>query len=294
MIAEQEEQPHLLSHAPAELTGVRLRRLGEGIGKVVYASPHWVVKRERSPVEVLALILIWKALRKVTRWLPGRLGRRLLERPSKTIRLLRVCIQPFVSLLPRSLWFMTHAREIWHGYHKSSLRGERLSEAYLHGSGLVPERISFPPTRVKVGGWPGWLTVEEAAERVEATLHQHLSRLASIGQFEELEDCLDRFLDLRQVGWRKGLFSTDAHLKNFGVTGDRIVLLDSGGLTDRWSVVEERLAREEKVKHPHRVLGLATILASRPDIAGRFNDRWKSTVNRDYVRSCWRVAVDAS
>lgn len=291
MIAEKVEQPHLLPHAPAELTRSRLRRLGEGIGKVVYASPHWVVKRERSPVEVLALILIWKALRKVTRWLPGGIGRRLLERPSKTIRFIRVCIQPLVSVLPRGLWFMTHAREIWHGYHKSSLRGERLSHEHLHGSALIPERITFPPTKVKVGGWPGWLIVDEAVERVDSTLHQHLSRLASAGRYGELEEWLNRFLDLRQTGWRKGLFSTDAHLKNFGVTGDRIVLLDPGGLTDRWSVVEARLEREEKVKYPHRMLGLGTILASRPDLAARFNERWKATVNRETVRSCWKVSA---
>ena len=36
---------HLLPRAPAELTSGRLRRLGEGVGKVVYCSEHWVVKR---------------------------------------------------------------------------------------------------------------------------------------------------------------------------------------------------------------------------------------------------------
>ena len=35
----------LLLHAPADLTSGRVRRLGEGINKVVYASEHWVVKR---------------------------------------------------------------------------------------------------------------------------------------------------------------------------------------------------------------------------------------------------------
>lgn len=279
-----------LLHAPSELTATRLRRLGEGIGKVVYASEHWVVKRERSPVEVLALILIWKTLRRVTAALPGRLGRRLLERPSRRIRLLRFCIQPFVAILPKGLWFMTHARGIWRSYHKHSVRGEKLSILHLSGSGLVPNRVSFPPTRVKVAGWPGWLTVEEATERVEATLHQRLLDLAKRNRYEELDQWLVRFLELRQSGWERGLFSTDAHLKNFGVTGDRIVLLDPGGLTDRWTVVEERLAREERIEDPHRALGLGDVLARRPDIAERFDRKWKAVVNRETVRRCWPEA----
>ena len=56
--------PRAIAHAPEELTRDRLKRLGEGIGKVVYASEHWVVRRERSPREVVALIILWKVLRK--------------------------------------------------------------------------------------------------------------------------------------------------------------------------------------------------------------------------------------
>ena len=64
---------NVLSHAPSELTHGRLRRIGEGIGKVVYASDHWVVKRERSPSEILALIAIWKIVRKSEGIVPGRI-----------------------------------------------------------------------------------------------------------------------------------------------------------------------------------------------------------------------------
>ena len=62
--------PRAVPHAPEELTRDRLTRLGEGIGKVVYASEHWVVKRERTPGEVVALILIWKILRQWAHMLP--------------------------------------------------------------------------------------------------------------------------------------------------------------------------------------------------------------------------------
>ena len=48
----------MLPHPPEELTHGRLQRLGEGVGKVVYASEHWVVKRERSPGEVVALKIL--------------------------------------------------------------------------------------------------------------------------------------------------------------------------------------------------------------------------------------------
>ena len=75
----------------------------------------------------------------------------------------------------------------------------------------------------------------------------------------------------------------DAHLKNFGIIGERVVLLDTGGLTNRRSDIAERLSRDEQVEEPHVQLGLGRILAGEPELARRFNDRWKSTVNRDTV-----------
>ena len=66
------------AQAPEELTRTKLRRLGEGIGKIVYASEHWVVKRQRTPWEMVALIVLWRTVRKCERYLPGGLGERLL------------------------------------------------------------------------------------------------------------------------------------------------------------------------------------------------------------------------
>lgn len=282
--------PRVLARAPEELTQGRLRRLGEGIGKVVYASEHWVVKRERSPSEVVALIVLWKALRRLERLLPGRWGKRLAARPARQIRFLRLLTQAAMAIMPKSLWFTTHVREVWRLYHRRNIRGEGLAQAHLAGTGLVPQRVCFPPARVRIAGWPGWLTVSEATERVETTLYQRLAELARAGRFEEVERWLNRFLELRQAGWQRGLFSVDAHLKNFGVTGDRIVLLDTGGLTNRWREIEGRLAYEEVVAQPHIQLGLGPILAPRPDIARRFDARWKAIVNREVVRSHWSAA----
>ena len=283
--AELPPRARSVSHAPPELSQGTLKRLGEGIGKVVYASEHWVVSRERSNSEVIALIVVWKLLRKAALVLPARMGHRLLRRPSKPIRLLRILIHGLVLILPRGFWFMTHIGEVWRTYRRRDIRGETLARRHLSGTELVPERISFPPVEVHVGGWPGWMTVSEATERVEATLHQRLTQLARDNDYDELELWLDRFLELRQEGWRRGLFSVDAHLKNFGVTGDRIVLLDAGGLTDRWADIEERLDFEEVVNQPHIQLGLGYVLGARPDIAERFNSRWKAIVNKDHVRS---------
>lgn len=277
----------VLPHAPVELTRGRLRRLGEGLGKVVYASEHWVVKRERSPSEIIALIVLWKVLRRVERHLPGQLGRRLLEKPSKTIRFVRLLMQAVVPAVPKSVWFTTHIGQVWRTYHFRNLRGEKLAEAHLAGTTLIPERVIFPPVRVTVGGWPGWLIISEATERVEATLHQRLTELARAGRFDELEHWLNRFLDLRQAGWQRGVFSVDAHLKNFGVSGDHVVLLDPGGLTNRWEDIAERLVFENSMERPHKRLGLGPLLGSRPDIAERFDTRWKATVNLDAVRRQW-------
>ena len=280
-------QPTVLAHAPEELTRGRLRRIGEGIGKVVYASEHWVVKRERTNTEIIALIALWKLLRKLERLLPKAIGKRLVDRPARQIRFMRVLMQAVILVVPRSLWFMTHIGDMWRLYVTRDERGEKLAHERLLGTKLIPEKITFPPVRVHVGGWLGWLEVSEAAERVETTLLQRISDAAQAGLYDQVEDWLQRFLDLRQNGWRRGLFSVDAHLKNFGVTGDRVVLLDAGGLTDRWEEIEKRLAFEAQKGEPHARLGLGPILADRPDIAQRFNDRWRATVNVERVLHHW-------
>ena len=295
MSASQQEQPNastprkpeMLPDAPEELLCSRLERLGEGLGKVVYASQHWVVKRERSASAIIALILIWKVLRKVAHVLPRRLGDRMLRRPSKMIRLARVLIQPFVLAVPKSIWLMTHAGELWRVHRTRDRRGARLARTRLAGSSLVPERVEFPPTRVRVNGWPGWLVVSEATERAEQTLNQRIAALARLGRWDQVEEWLERLLDLRQAGWRRGLFSMDTHLKNFGVIGDRVVLLDTGGLTRKWSEIEQRLSFQEAAEEPHAQLGLQRVLASRPDIADRFNARWKDVVNQSVVLRNW-------
>jgi hypothetical protein len=75
------------------------------------------------------------------------------------------------------------------------------------------------------------------------------------------------------------------------VAGDRIVLLDPGGLTDRWHEVHERLVFEEVIAQPHVQLGLGAVLARCPAIAVAFDARWKEIVNRESVRSHWPHAV---
>lgn len=276
-----------LNHAPEELTEDRLKRLGEGIGKVVYASQHWVVKRERPPAEVVALIILWKLLRRWAHALPFRWGDRLMKRPSRILHVMRLVTQTAMAILPKSLWFTTHIAQVLRTYRYRDRRGEKLARARLTGTGLMPDRITFPPATVLVGGWPGWLTIGEATERVDETLDRRLERLAGDGDFDSIRVWLNRFLETRQAGWKKGLFSVDAHLKNFGIIGDRVVLLDSGGLTDRWDHVAARLEEDEAVTEPHLQLGLGNVLAEAPELAREFNDRWKANVNLDNVQELW-------
>jgi hypothetical protein len=279
-------------HAPEELTSGRLHRLGEGIGKVVYASRHWVVKRERHSSEILALIVVWKAIRRLERLLPRHLGRRLVDRPAHQIHFLSAIAQVFVGLLPRSLWLLTHAGEVWRTYRQRDRQGERLHDEHLAGTSLVPERISFPPTKVMVDGWPGWLTVSEATERVEMTLYQRLRELAAAQRYEEMGVWLDRWLAMRRAGWERGVFSLDVHPKNFGVTGDRVVLLDAGGLTRDWKAIEQRLSYENKVSRPHQQLGLGPLLKGHPELAMHFDVKWKATVNPRTVQHHWPDSLD--
>ncbi len=277
----------VLPRAPEELSQGKLKRLGEGLGKVIYASPHWVIKRERSKADILALIVIYMAWRRLCAILPARYSEKLKLRPSRWMRLLRVLLKPWIRLAPARVWEHTQAGWMWRLYHSRNLRGERLAARRLEGTGLVPERIEFPPLRVRVAGWPRWVRVSEATERVEDTLHHRLSELAAAGRFAEVEVWLERFLTLRQAGWRLGLFSMDAHLKNFGVIGDRVVLLDPGGLTDHWREVEQRLDAQAEYAAPHIELGLGPILRERPDVAARFNIRWREVVSPGGVRKHW-------
>lgn len=275
---------NVLREAPLEIRTQDLRRIGEGIGRVVYASSNWVVKRERSPREVIALIVVWRMLRAIERAFPLGIAKRLMQGPSRQLRLLRMMIEGVMVIISRTFWFSRHIVPVWRAYHKQSVKGTRLAETRLTGSSLIPCSVEFPPTRVRVRGWPGWLVVCKAEERAESTLLDYLSELAQAGFFDEMEEWLDRFLEVRKTGWQHGLFSTDAHLKNFGIIGDRIVLLDSGGLTDRWSEVEKKLEDDRrKSDPPHQRLGLAPLLVSRPDIAARFDANWNATVRPEVV-----------
>lgn len=265
----------------------RLLRIGEGLGRVAYASEHWVVHRERSDAAVIALILIWKFLSRVARHLPAHLGEPLLRRPSRWIRAMRVAVQAVVVILPRSFWMLTHTGQLWRQHAWHDFRGRHLAQAYLSSTSLVPERVIFPPVRVRVAGWPGWLVVSEAVERVECTLYQRLSELVRGGRVEEFELWLDRFLKFRQAAWQRGVFSVDAHLKNYGVIGDRVVLLDPGGLTDHWPEVADHLASAPPSSDPHRRLGLGELLAPYPELAVRFDSRYREVVRRETVLSHW-------
>jgi hypothetical protein len=286
-MAEPPRTARVLPHAPEELTRERLTKLGEGIGKVVYASEHWVVKRERRPSEIMALIGIWKMLRRFEALLPSWLRERLAPDPGRRVQLLVMIFQPIVLAVPRGVWFATHIGEYWRWYTKSEARGALLADKYLTGTSLIPERVTFPPTRIRVREWPGWLIVSEATERVEMTLHDRINELARSLRFDEIQIWLDRFLATRRSGWERGVFSLDAHLKNFGVLGDRVVLLDSGGLTNRWADIEDRLKLLDDFLSPHARLGLELTLRDRPDIAERFNEQWRANVCPEGVRRHW-------
>lgn len=276
-----------MEQAPAELTRGRLRRVGEGVGKVVYASEHWVVKRERGASEIIALILIWRLMKRLEKILPFRFTARWTAHPSAALRALRVAMQGFVAVVPRAFWFRTHWGRVWQKFVHHDVRGEYLAVKHLSGTSLVPETVTFPPTLVEVSGWPGWLVVTEATERVEETLYDRLKKLVAEEKWNEVERWLERLLELRRAGWRRGVFSVDAHLKNFGVIQNRVVLIDSGGLTDRWEDVERHLASVAKNGPASRQFGLEEILAGAPELADRFDARWRDLTAPQSMRDLW-------
>jgi len=276
-----------MEEAPGELTRGRLKRIGEGVGKVVYASERWVVKRERGASEIIALILIWRLMKRLEKILPQRFTSRWTAHPSAALRALRMAMQAFVAVVPRAVWFSTHWGRVWQKFVHRDVRGEYLAVKHLSGTSLVPETVTFPPTLVKVSGWPGWLVVTEATERVEETLYDRLKRLAAERKWNEVERWLERLLELRRAGWRRGVFSVDAHLKNFGVIQNRVVLIDSGGLTDRWEDVERHLASVAKNGPVWRQFGMEEILAGAPELAERFDARWRDLTSPQSMRDLW-------
>jgi hypothetical protein len=51
--------------------------------------------------------------------------------------------------------------------------------------------------------------------------------------------------------------------------------------------VEQRLEAEELMAQPHVRLGLGALLEEHSEIARRFDQRWKATINTKVVRECW-------
>jgi hypothetical protein len=127
-----------------------------------------------------------------------------------------------------------------------------------------------------------------AEERAECSLIQKLETLATLGQFDEIEIWLNRFIEFRRRAWSEGVFSADPHLKNYGVIGKRIVLLDFGGLTMDLKVVEDHLQETNGHRRPDQRLRLEKILEKRPDIAGRFNANWDNLMQLSVVRDAWQ------
>jgi hypothetical protein len=109
--------PRLLPHAPEELTSQRLIRLGEGVAKVVHASPHWVVKRHLSLTGIVALMVVWKAILRVARLLPHPWRAGFVHRSSQNIRLFGTQIQPNIAGIPPSFCCTTHTGEAWRAHH---------------------------------------------------------------------------------------------------------------------------------------------------------------------------------
>jgi hypothetical protein len=105
--------------------------------------------------------------------------------------------------IPRSFWLATHIGSLWRWHSSREVQGQQLADAHLAGTRLMPRRVTFPPTRVKVGGWPGWLVVSEATERVEATLQDRINDLARARRFDEITVWLERFLELRGSGCQR-------------------------------------------------------------------------------------------
>jgi len=51
--------------------------------------------------------------------------------------------------------------------------------------------------------------VSEAIERVETTLQDRINDLARVLRFDDIEVWLERFLEFRRSGWRRGVLSLD-------------------------------------------------------------------------------------
>ena len=285
-------ESHVVSHIPEELTLGTLRRLGEGIGKVVYASEHWVVSRERTPLEMVALIVLWKALRKLERLLPGAWGKTLRDRPSRQIRFLRVLVQGAIVVVPRALWFSSHIRDVLRLYHRRSVRGRETGAN------------SF-----------GRIRTDSGAHRVPpgARSHWRLARMADglrgqrTGGFDapSEDDAAGGGGSFRGAG---SVARTPARDAPGGMAAGTVFAgRTSEKLRHHWRAhcpfghgrADEPLGGSGKAvgggrvqpTEPHVRLGLGELLEEHAEIARRFDQRWKDTINTEVVRECWPRAA---
>ena len=230
----------------AEFTGAPLERVGSGFESIVYGSTCWVVKVPRDErglaASLLATVVVGRALRPL-RTCGGAPGNRepagaamafCRDRrgPTPVARGARG-LPAILIMVPERSWRGSGIERRARWLRARAEECQRLAMRCLDGTPLVPRRVELPPTRIRTARWGRRRTVTTAYQRVDRTLWDEALRCGRLGRVDELDRWLDRFLSFQIMLWRRGvLFAASNPYENHGVLGDRLVLLDHGGLIE--------------------------------------------------------------
>jgi hypothetical protein len=286
----------------AELTATPLERVDGGTYRVVFGSRGWVVKRSRSfrnSVAIAVAAHLAEKLRRVTDrrlralgWGTPGLALDPMSREGRSRAMLRLAVVGIIraglTVVPAPLWKATPtAREVRDARLSSALSAELA--ARLDGTGLTPPRIDVQATRVRARGRRSF-SVTTAFRRVNHTILADLRAHAKHRRDAEIDALLDGFLECQVELWRRGVFSMDIlPFVNYGVLDGRVVLLDSGSLTDDPLTIRRFLAaRGAKLAYTEAVL--AVLLT--PERARRFRERMAGLFTPIVVRRYGPVPED--
>ena len=298
--------PADVSEAANELIAHPLPVIGAGLGKAVYGTKHWVVKQKRGLPVTASYFMVRRFTPRWAKifaerllsmdfpwgdpagWLPrDELDQTRLE---WVFRWRYAVARLWLTVIPEAWWLPSEFGREAVAHERMDREGQQLAEQCLKGTGLIPRRVIFPPIQVSVQGWPWRLSVCEAHERTDISLRSHLHQLDTSGRWEDLRAWLDRVAALQPRLWEHGVFNMDMNvLANHGILNGKVVLVDSGRLTNDPRTIGAFLDSNFEQFMIHNRRALTYLLPKHPEVRDYFTAQWRALLTRDNLSAVWPV-----
>ncbi|MBZ0165314.1 MAG: rhomboid family intramembrane serine protease, partial [Candidatus Omnitrophica bacterium] len=292
----------------AEITAQPLVRIGQGWQKVVYASDNWVVQQEWSIAAAATIVKRSRLLNKyIRRFVPNTTLASLRNPNTFTVKQFAVKIAKIIvframfftlwslfKMMPRFVLQRTHSGRAILAHRDEARQAEDiLKNSALANSDYIPRRYSIKPTKVRLAGHLFSVTTTQVVERADNTLHDHLAMLVAEGRVEEAKEWLDRFLRMQVMLWEMGLFEYTFQPGNYGVIGQRLVLLDHGEMTNRHDEINVKLARWHDEAYVWTVSSFERAFGpEHQDIVQEYFERMTRLINKEAIEQHWPEAIE--